>query len=291
MGNIIEKKKATELINSSTLLPISKIKDGFLLTDFCKTYHLITKGSYDGKEFHPESIWKYNQSWILKEENDQIVLPSWFKIETYKKVAGIKNVIIGTDGLSYVPGHNLNTGSHWYASNIEEAIRSCIFYLNPIWDLSISPMTLIYDNGKMGFTEKSMQIWKHNETYHLSFFHSRKEKTINSENISEAAITLIKYSTDDVNSKWRKNKMWKHFLKFNEGISDFNIVSIAEEFGISHHVTEKISIANAGEYIIAKKIWGGLFGGEGDNDENYYIFESKEELIEWVVDLYKDQKD
>lgn len=283
MRKVIKNELAQEMLNNHYLLPIERYKNGFLMTDFNKTYHL-SKAFLGGKQ---EKVWFHNQSFCLYEVNENYSLPNWFDKKLYNKVIGVKTPISGSNGFCYYPKHNPYTGCGWYASNANEAIRAAIWELTPIWDISLKPMNLIFDNGEIGYINKAMQLWKHNEIYHLTFFHSMTEKKINIENITDDAITLIIFATDNKESRWRINKRWTKFLKFTGKIGEFKEISIREAYGIISQVTEVIEIAKANEYIIARMEWGSLFGGEGDTGEDLYIFENEKEVMLYIEKMHK----
>lgn len=281
---ILTKDEANTLVRK--LIPISVYKnDGFLLTDLNKAYHACKSLGYSDDKFHPESIWAHNQSWVLIEVDEEIKLPAWFKNEMYTEALNFKNeVCADIDGYIYNPNHNGYTGSIWYSSNVIDAVRNCIYDWSPIWGVNLTPGTKIYDNGVNMFTEKPVQIWKYENTYALTFFHSNKNKKLNTEGFSDNAIQMVKYATNNPKSKWRSNKRWTKFLKFNDPIGPFTELASQTISDFAARVTESIETAQAGEYILAKFEWGGMFNGEGDSGEELFIFESQQELNDFLIE-------
>ncbi|SDM68330.1 hypothetical protein SAMN05421823_11947 [Catalinimonas alkaloidigena] len=274
MKKLIDKAKAKETFHR--LIAIERHVDGgFVMTDFERVYHLSDKESWDGDHFHSQSVWAHNQSWLLYEVDDSFTLPGWFDPALYQRVMSDKQraPFVEGDGFCYTPYFNGYTGGHWYANNALEAVRCCRMLLNPLWDIALTPMRLVYDNGAIGIANKAMQIWKHVDTYFLTFNGSDREKRCNLEKFSKEALTLIKFATDS-QPKWRNNKRWTHLLHFEGEIGAFRTV-LETTHGST---TEWVEQAEAGDYYLIKQNWAGMYGGEGDGGESYFVFESKREL-------------
>jgi len=302
MKNLLSKEIAEKLIRrENNILPIMKVKDGFIATDFKKTYLL-------GKDYKNENdenqIWAHNQPWVVYEVDDVLKLPIWFSKELYNKATEktlaslpdegqhcYKSImpIIEGDGFCYSPAHNQYTGDGWYANNAVQAIIHCLLDWTPVWDISLTPMELKFDNGEMGFTSKGIQIWKRDYEYSLSFFSSRAEKKMNAGCFTEEAIQLVKYATDAKKSKWRLHKRWAQLLKFKGKITEFENLSEKYIPNVTGHVVEAVFVATAGEYFLVRFEWGGLFGGEGDTGEDFYFFEDEDEFLEKLKELTADK--
>lgn len=299
MKNLLNRKQGEEIIKRNNgLLIVEKVKDGFLATDFKNSY-LLSKNKEDYIAYDKERIWAKNQPWVVFEVDEDIKLPPWFNKKHYLKALEVvlKSIpsegaiynrmeyVIESDGYCYTPEHNGYTGGHWYANNITQCLIHCLLDWTPIFNVSLTPMELLFDNGVSVFSSKPIQIWKRDYEYFLSFFNSDERKETNVENYTNEAITLIKYATGSKNSKWRGRKRWAELLKFDGVITEFKKLSETYYPGIMNQVTEALFVARAGEYYLLRLEWGGLFGGEGDTGEEFYMFDTENELIEKINEI------